>query len=64
MIIYLIRFGERPAHDRRSETAATGHATMPEDQPRKVRYGTGCSSLCSVLHRMGFFLPRKLLRER
>jgi len=40
-------------------------ATIPEDQLRKV---SGCtdrlSSLCFVLHRMGFFLPRELLRER
>jgi len=50
----------RPIPQRRDRDA-----TVPEDQLRKV---SGCadrlSSLCFVLHRMGFFLPRELLRER
>jgi hypothetical protein len=33
-------------------------ATIPEDQTDRL------SSLCFVLHRMGFFVPRELLRER
>ena len=33
-------------------------ATIPEDQADRL------SSLCFVLHRMGFFVPRELLRER
>jgi len=32
-------------------------ATIPEDQTDRL------SSLCFVLHRMGFFVPRELLRE-
>jgi len=56
--------------DRRSgscRTTATAHrdATIPEDQPRKVSECTDrLPSLCFVLHRMGFFLPRELLHER
>ncbi len=52
MIIHLFRISpERPA--------AAGHgATIPEDLAGRLPF------LCFVLHRMGFFVPRELLRER
>jgi len=64
MIIYLIqlRFSSEP---NARQTFVHRDATIPEDQPRKLSGSTDrLSSLCFVLHRMGFFLPRKLLRER
>ena len=42
----------------RSRYARSRDATIPEDQTDRL------PSLCSVLHRMGFFLPRGLLRAR
>jgi len=33
-------------------------ATIPEDKSGRLPF------LCFVLHRMGFFMPRELLRER
>jgi hypothetical protein len=33
-------------------------ATIPEDKSGRLSF------LCFVLHRMGFFMPRELLRER
>lgn len=55
MIIHLIRLARgtdaRPAHAGRG-------ATIPEDLAGRL------PCLCFVLHRMGFFVPRELLRER
>jgi hypothetical protein len=60
MIIYLTRLapGARDAY-------APRDATIPEDSPRiSSEQADRLSFLCFVLHRMGFFLPRALLRER
>jgi len=53
MIIYLSRIslGARRIFIRRG-------ATIPEDLAGRLPF------LCFVLHRMGFFVPRELLRER
>jgi len=53
MIIYLTRISP-------SVRRACAHrdATIPEDQTGQLPF------LCFVLHRMGFFVPRELLRER
>ena len=53
MIIYLsqISLGARRIFIRRD-------ATIPEDKSSRLPF------LCFVLHRMGFFVPRELLRER
>jgi len=56
MIIYLSRpaiAGESPIPRSRDRDA-----TIPEDQTGRLPF------LCFVLHRMGFFVPRKLLCER
>jgi hypothetical protein len=53
MIIYLVRLAPNAR-----DACAPRDATIPEDLADRL------SSLCSVLHRMGFFLPRALLRER
>ena len=53
MIIYLARL----APDARA-ACAPRDATIPEDLMGRLPV------LCSVLHRMGFFLPQALLRER
>jgi len=53
MIIYLARL----APDVR-DACAPRDATIPEDLMDRLSF------LCFVLHRMGFFLPRALLRER
>ena len=61
MIIYLARLAPNAhAPSRRSETSATvtRDATIPEDLTDRLPF------LCFVLHRMGFFLPRALRRER
>lgn len=64
MIIYLTRpaeAGRMPDNRvRRCWTAATVAMVRryPRIKPDRL------SSLCFVLHRMGFFVPRKLLRER
>src|SRR5436190_23372173 len=52
MIIHLTRIS--PSARRFSRRGAT----IPEDQTDWLPF------LCFVLHRMGFFLPRALLRER
>ena len=68
MIIYLIGISPNAQHrGRRSQTAAT--VTVMRQYPRVdsefLRSGADrLSSLCFVLHRMGFFVPRELLRER
>ena len=69
MIIYLVRRDGRPPNRRRrSETAATvwRDATIPEDLTPNFSGALAdrLPFLCFVLHRMGFFLPRALLRER
>jgi len=53
MIIYLFQISPKARrifirHD----------ATIPEDRTGRLPF------LCFVLHRMGFFVPRELLRER
>jgi hypothetical protein len=53
MIIYLTRIS--PSARRIS---IRRDATIPEDQSGRLPF------LCFVLHRMGFFVPRELLRER
>jgi hypothetical protein len=62
MIIYLnpACAGPPENRDRRSSTAAT--VIVMRRYPRIV--ADRLSSLCFVLHRMGFFVPRELLRER
>jgi len=53
MIIYLTRISPN------ARCACAQHdATIPEDQAGRLPF------LCFVLHRMGFFVPRELLRER
>ena len=53
MIIYLSRISPR------ARPAFAGHgATIPEELSGRLPF------LCFVLHRMGFFVPRELLRER
>ena len=55
MIIHLIR----PASGTNARPADAGRgATIPEDLAGRLPF------LCFVLHRMGFFVPRELLRER
>jgi hypothetical protein len=45
--------------DERPDEFWFGHgATIPEALPGRLPF------LCFVLHRMGFFMPRELLRER
>jgi hypothetical protein len=61
-IIHLNPTCARPPSDH-SATVIDRHysrrdATIPEDITDRLPF------LCFVLHRMGFFLPRKLLRER
>jgi hypothetical protein len=53
MIIYLTRLAPGAR-----DTCAPRDATIPEDLADRLSF------LCFVLHRMGFFLPRALLRER
>jgi len=53
MIIYLNSLARAARRD-----CSHRDATIPEDQTDRL------SSLCFVLHRMGFFVPRELLRER
>jgi hypothetical protein len=53
MIIYLTRMSPNA----RRILIRRG-ATIPEDQMGRLPF------LCFVLHRMGFFVPRELLRER
>ena len=60
MIIYLARL----APDARG-ACAPRDATIPEDRtPNFFGAADRLPFLCSVLHRMGFFVPRGLLRER
>jgi hypothetical protein len=56
MIIYLTR----PAEAGRMPDPAVAGPWCDDTRGSTDRL----SSLCFVLHRMGFFLPRKLLRER
>jgi hypothetical protein len=53
MIIYLIRISPNARCD-----CSRHDATIPEDPTDRLPI------LCFVLHRMGFFVPRELLRER
>ena len=55
MIIHLIH----PERGTNARPAKAGRgATIPEDSVGRLPF------LCFVLHRMGFFVPRELLRER
>ena len=56
MIIYLSRPQSR--YESPVPRSQDRDATIPEDQTGRLPF------LCSVLHRMGFFVPRELLRER
>ena len=61
MIIYLIR----RLPDARSRRCGTVMRRYPRINPESLRGGSDrLPYLCFVLHRMGFFLPRELLRER
>ena len=51
----------RPTRNRGTKAQSRSRdrdATIPEDQTGRLPF------LCFVLHRMGFFMPRELLRER
>ena len=58
MIIHLLRFSQCPRPLRGHTAVADRSATIPEDLAGRLPF------LCFVLHRMGFFVPRELLRER
>ena len=58
MIIYLTQSRNRGT----SAGESRGRRTVMRRYPRIIT--DRLSSLCFVLHHMGFFLPRELLRER
>ena len=67
MTIYLIQLAPdaRDHRDVQFRRRSSRGATLPEAvAPKNFRSADRLPSLCFVLHRMGFFVPRELLRER
>jgi hypothetical protein len=65
MIIYLTQHSFSKVPDAQSRSCGTMMRRYPRINPESFRGGSDrLPSLCFVLHRMGFFVPRELLRER